>query len=330
MRIYESMENGREMKEEVVVWGPATIANWGPGFDLMGAAVAERGDRVRARINHEHPGEIRIVSITGDGGKLPTDPQKNTAGIAASEALAILGRSDLGVDLWLEKGLPLGSGMGSSGASAAAAAYAVSALCGHPLPKEALLPALLKAESAVSGWHADNVAPALLGGFVLVYSYEPLSIQCLPTPDSIALTLITPAISIQTREARQVVPQHVPLKQHIQNSGQLAAFISALYTNDSELLGNSIQDVIIEPARSTLLPHFLEVKQAALDAGAFGCSISGSGPTIFALSGDTSTAQRVAKCMQQTFAQHDLDSQVFVTTIDTQGTREESTKTTVS
>jgi homoserine kinase len=313
------------MKYDVVVWGPATIANWGPGYDLLGAAVEGMGDRVMARKTNEHPGEIRIASVTGDGGKLPLDPDKNTAGIAAQEAMSIIGQDSFatfGIELALEKGLPLGSGLGSSGASAAAAAYAVNLLAPNPVDKVQLMPALLKAESAVSGWHADNVAPALLGGFVLVDDYEPLSLQSLPSPQGLHLVLVKPDIAIHTRDARAVVPKDIPLATHIANSGKLGAFVTALFKQDLALLGRSLRDHIVEPARSSLIPGFVEAKQEAMEAGALGCSISGGGPTVFAMADSPEKATLIGNRMKKAFlTAGKVESNIYLTTIDALGTR---------
>lgn len=308
------------MKREVIVFAPATVANWGPGYDLLGAAVAGLGDTVKIRTLPDQPGVIRIASITGDGGKLPLKAEENTAGIAAIEARKLIGREELGMEITLHKGLPLGSGLGSSAASAAAAAHAVNILCDEPIAKRDLMPALLEAESAVSGWHADNAAPALLGGFVLVTSYEPLTIIDLPTPDDLFIALVTPAISVKTKDARAALPKEIPLSLHVANSGHFGAMLAGLYSNDVRLFAQSTIDRIVEPARSSLIPGFYEAKAAALEAGALGCSISGGGPTLFAIAATQEAAQQAADAMQQAFREAaTLDSKALVTRVDTEG-----------
>jgi homoserine kinase len=281
------------------VFAPATIANLGPGFDVLGVAVDGLGDMVTATVS-DTPG-VRITHIEGDGGLLSMDVRENTAGIAASEVLSLLGVTDVGVTLTLEKGMPLGSGLGSSGASAAAAAWAVDSLFGRTLSKEQLLHACLVAESRVSGWHADNVAPSLFGGFILIRAYDPLDIIELPSPRELLFVLVTPEISLSTRKSREAVPTSVEIGKHIANNGNLAAMVAALFGDSVRLLGRSMLDAIVEPARAPLIPGFAQVKRAALEAGALACSIAGAGPTLFALAENETTALAIAQAMQAAF-----------------------------
>lgn len=305
--------------ESVTVFAPATIANLGPGFDVLGVAVEGLGDWVTVTRRAE-PG-IEIENIEGDGGHLSREADKNTAGIAAREVLRLIG-AEAGLVLSVRKGLPLGSGLGSSGASAAAAAWAVNVLFGQPLPKTQLLQAGLVAEASVSGWHADNVAPALFGGFILIQSYEPLNIIELPTPLGLHFVLVTPAFELPTREARAAVPESIPLKQHVANSGNLAAMVAALFGGSPYLLGGAMQDGIVEPARAPLIPGFAAVKAAALAAGAMACSISGAGPTVFALTDDPARGALIASAMQEAFQRHgNLASRAYVARVDEQGAR---------
>ncbi|MGB0388880.1 MAG: homoserine kinase [Ardenticatenaceae bacterium] len=303
----------------VTVFAPATSANLGPGFDLLGVAIDGLGDWVTAT-RREEVGVI-IEEIEGDEGRLPREADENTAGIAAREALRLIG-ADVGVTLHLRKGLPLGSGLGSSAASAAAAAWAVNALFGQPLSKRELLPACLVAEANVSGWHADNVGPSLFGGFLLIRSYDPLDIIPLPTPPGLIFVLATPAFELPTKMARKVLPKSIPLKQHIANSGNLAAMIAAFFKGSLPLLGRAIQDIIVEPARAPLIPAFDAVKAAALEAGALACSISGAGPTLFAVSDDMANAHKIANAMQNAFQTHaGLTSDIHIAPVDQQGAR---------
>jgi homoserine kinase len=303
----------------ITVFAPATIANLGPGFDVLGVAIDGLGDWVTATLRDD--GQVVIESMEGDGGKLSLDATKNTAGIAAQEALRLM-ESTYGVTLSLRKGLPLGSGLGSSGASAAAAAWAVNILHGQPLGKTELLLAGLAAEASVSGWHADNVGPALFGGFILIRSYDPLDVMELPTPYNAVFALCTPNIELPTRAARAAVPQSIPIKQHVANSGNLAAMVAALFGGAVPLLGAAMQDAIVEPARAHLIPHFYDVKKAAMEAGALACSISGAGPTLFALSDDPARATLIAQAMQRAFHDHaGLLSTTHVARIDPEGAR---------
>ena len=303
----------------ITVFAPATSANIGPGFDLLGVAIDGLGDRVTVR-RRRLPGVV-IEHIEGDDGQLPREANKNTAGIAARETLRLLGVQE-GVVLRLQKGLPLGSGLGSSAASAVAAAWAVNVLFGQPLSKQALLEPCLVAEASIGGWHADNVGPALFGGFLLIRSYEPLDLIQLPTPSDLLFVLVTPDYELLTAMAREALPKHVSLKQHIANNGNLAALVAALFKNSPTLLGRAVEDGIVEPARAPLIPGFAAVKAAALEAGALGCSISGAGPTLFALSDNRKTAKRIASAMQHAFEKHGgLSSRVHVAAVDRQGTR---------
>jgi len=303
--------------EHVSVFAPATVANLGPGFDVLGMAVTGSGDVVEARQTNA-PGVV-IEAIFGDGGRLPLEPAQHTIGVAAMEALKIVGAQQ-GVALTLHKNMPLGSGLGSSAASAAAAAWAVAVLNNFS-QKIALMPACLAAEAAVSGYHADNVAPALLGGMVLISGYHPLQLQPLPVPEMLRLVLVTPDYELPTARARAVVPKHVPLKNVVANSGRLAAMIAASFQGDAVAFGRATVDEIIEPARASLVPGFADVKKAALAAGAFGCSISGAGPTIFAICDSQESGQAIGRAMKAAFRRAGLESTVNVATVDTEGAR---------
>ncbi|MCB9171827.1 MAG: homoserine kinase [Ardenticatenales bacterium] len=299
-------------------FAPATIANLGPGFDMLGVAVQGLGDQVTAT-RRERAGVV-IEAISGDGGRLPRDPQRNTAAIAAAETLRLLGVAQ-GVALRIDKGLPLGSGLGSSAASAAAAIHAVTLLFGAEAPKEALLPAGLAAEAAVSGWHADNVAPALLGGAVLVRRNAPLDIVRLPTPETLTFVLVTPDFELPTRDARAVLPARIPLGDHVANAANVGALVAALYGGDMALLGRALADSIVEPARAPLIPGFAQVQAAARAAGAWGCSISGAGPTLFAVA-DAARCAEVGTAMQRAFRDHGrVPSKVHIVAVDAVGAR---------
>lgn len=303
-------------RREVKAFAPATVANLGPGFDVLGLALAAPGDTVTARF--APGGGVRIAAVRGDGGKLPTDAAKNSAGIAALATLAAAG-SDAGVELELDKGLPIGSGLGSSAASAAAAAFAVNLLIGSPLRKMELIEPCLEAEAAVSGRHADNVAPALLGGLILVRSTTPLDVVRVPLPEGLTLAVVTPAMELATRAARAALPREVPLEQLVHNAAHLAAFVSACHAGDLALLARSMRDTVVTPARAKLIPGSLAAMDAALDAGALGSSISGAGPSLFALCRSPRAAEDAARAMADAFAAAGLASTAVISPADCPG-----------
>jgi homoserine kinase len=301
----------------VEVFAPATVANVASGFDVLGFALEQPGDRVRATWS-ELPG-VRLESVEGDGGRLPRDPQRNTAAVAASRLLEALGHP-FGVDLRLDKGMPLSSGLGSSAASAVAAVWAVNLLAGRPLEPEALLPFTMGAEQVACGTaHADNVAPSLLGGFVLIRSNEPVDIVRLPVPSGLSAAVVHPHTEIRTEDARRILKKELRLADAVRQWGNLAALVAALYEGDLGLLSRSLQDVVAEPRRGLLIPGFDAVKAAALDSGALGCSISGSGPSLFALCASLERARHVGEAMQAEFARTGLDSDLFFSPINLQG-----------
>ncbi|MBN1680524.1 MAG: homoserine kinase [Anaerolineae bacterium] len=304
-------------KTRVTAFAPATVANLGMGFDILGMALSAPGDRVTAQ--HSATPGVVLHTITGDDGRLPTDPDKNTACIAARETLRLLGVST-GVQLTLEKGLPLASGLGSSAASAVAAAVAVNELFGAPLRRAELLPACVEAEAVVSGRHADNVAPGLLGGIVLVTGLDAESVYNLPTPDGMHLALVTPDIAVPTAQARAVLPTKVTLKAMVRQTGLVATFLHAVYTQNMELMARVMQqDLIIGPARAPLIPGLSEARNAAYEAGAMACFISGAGPTICALCDTPSTAGSVIRAFSDVYQSLGIASQAITAIPGSQG-----------
>jgi len=277
------------------------VANLGPGFDILGLAIEGLGDVVTATLTGDVG--VTIADVLNDGGRLPRDADANTAGIAAQATLARAG-VNVGVALTVEKGMPIGSGLGSSAASAVAAAFAVNALVGAPLRKRQLLEACIEAEASVSGRHADNVAPSLLGGLILVRSLDPPDILRLPLPEGLFVAVVTPRYELETRAARAALPEAVPIASMIENSANLAAMVNACYANDLALLGRCIHDVVVTPARLGLIPGGAAVIDAAMQAGALGSSISGAGPSIFALCRSMRSAREVAAAMIQAFETH--------------------------
>ncbi len=303
--------------DSIRVFAPATVANVASGFDVLGFALETPGDAVRLTRTAEKG--VRVRSISGDDGKLPREPKKNTAAVAAAAFLERIG-NPFGVDVELEKRMPLSSGLGSSAASAVAAVTAANLLAGSPLPQIELLPFTMEAERVACGSaHADNVAPSLLGGFVLIRSYDPLDVVRLPVPPGLSCAVVHPHTELRTEDARRVLKKEIRLADAIRQWGNLAALVAALYNGDLALLGRSLQDVVAEPARSLLIPGFAKVKAAALAAGALGCSISGSGPSVFALCAKSEDSARVAEAMVTAFAAAGLESDPYLSAVNPRG-----------
>lgn len=283
----------------IEAFAPATVSNLGPGFDCLGLAVRGAGDRVRAR-RRDEPG-VALTEVTGDGGKLPRDVERNTAAVAAAWILArhAPGR---GVELQLHKGLPLGSGLGSSGASACAAAVAVDAALELSLPATTLVEAARHAEGVACGTpHPDNVAPCIVGGVVLIPALDPLRLVSLPVPEALWLALYTPGVSVATADARAVLPRQVSLAATVTQAARLGLLVHALHVGDLSLLGEAIVDDIVEPARAGLIPGYREAKAACVEAGALACSISGAGPTTFALAADEGRARALLEILDDVY-----------------------------
>lgn len=305
------------MTKSIKVFAPATVANVSCGFDVLGFAVESPGDEVEISINNT--GKIRITEIKGDNGTLPYDSNKNTVSVSIHKFLSALSQNP-GFDIKLNKKMPLGSGLGSSAASSVAGVYAVNELLDRPFTTNELLSFALEGERIACGSaHADNVAPALLGGFVLIRSYDPLDIVKLPTPDKLYSTIIHPHVEVETKDARSILRKDIKLKDAVTQFGNIAGLIAGLYTNDYDLISRSMQDVIVEPVRSILIPGFQEVKTAGLNAGALGCGISGSGPSIFALSTNSELAKKVGEAMTEEFKTLDIQSDVHVSKVNQNG-----------
>jgi homoserine kinase len=300
------------------VFAPATVANVACGFDIFGFAIDAPGDEVVARRLKRKKG-VHITKIKGDSGLLPKDPQKNTAGAAVSAFLERLRISD-GVELEVHKKMPLECGLGSSGASAVAAVVAVNALFGDPLEKKELLPFVVEAEKVACGAsHADNVGGSLLGGFIVVRSYDPLDVIQVPTPTNLTCVIVHPEMVLPTADARRVLPENVSLSKMITQSGNASALIVGLMTANYSLIARSLDDVIIEPRRRALIKGFDQVKEAALKQGALGCSISGAGPSVFALCSSIEEGQVIGRAMQSTWKNNGVRSTIFVSKINQQG-----------
>jgi homoserine kinase len=288
------------MSESVRAFAPATVANVSCGFDVFGFALESPGDTVVARLRKE-PGVV-LANVTGDGGALPRD-SRNTAAVAAARLLRDLG-AERGVTLGLEKGMPLASGLGSSAASSVAAVVAVDALLGTGLSQTALLRAAVEGERAAAGFpHADNAAPCLAGGFVLVRgSGAEATFVSIPVPEGLECAMLHPHVLVETRGARAVLPERIPLSDAVVQWGNVAALVAGLFRGDFDLLEGAVKDVVAEPVRSKQVPGFDEVCRAARDAGAFAAGLSGSGPSIFAWCRGREPAERVAAAMKRQYA----------------------------
>jgi len=304
----------------VKVFSPASIGNIGPGFDVLGLAIDGLGDTVEAR---EISGnEVVIENIFNADHDISNDPDKNTAGIAAKGTLRALGIKN-GVGLILTKGMPSGSGLGSSAASAAAGAYAVNKLFNGGLSEDELILAAMKGEAYVSGgYFADNVAPSILGGATLTQSIDPLKVSKLGTIDELILVLIIPNIQILTKDSRDVIPNKIDKRNFITNMANTASITAAFCKNDYALLKDNLIDVIFEPARTKLIPGLADIKLAAVKAGADGCTISGSGPAIFAISNSHQRAKKIKYEMEKEFINHGVECTGFITTPSKVGSRE--------
>ena len=306
-------------------FAPASIGNLGPGLDVLGCAVTGAGDSVTAEWCDE-PG---VVIRDPGHAELPSDPALHSSAIAATAVLrqALGGGTRppaTGIAITVRKELPLSAGQGGSAASAVAGAVAANALCGSPLASEALLDACLLAESTVAGRHLDNLAPSLLGGICLVRSMDPIDVVRLPVPDGLFIVLAHPSQRLRTADARAVLPAAVDRATALHQAAQVGAIVAALASGDLALLGRAIDDRIAEPARAPLIPGFRAAKAAAITAGALGASISGAGPTTFALAGDLACAQAVAVAMEGAFAAEGITSRVRVCEVDRVGARAET------
>jgi homoserine kinase len=300
------------------VFAPATIANVGPGFDIFGMALHQPGDEVEIMVTRQ-PG-IRIKDITGDHGLLPRDATKNTATVAMHSLFQNLG-TEAGLDVIIHKKMPIGSGMGSSAASSVAGIWALNALLAKPLGKDELLKHALEGEKISSGGavHLDNIAACLYGGFILARQKEPADIIELPVPENLKCVVIHPQIEIKTSESRKLLKKETSLSQAVEQWGNIAGMVAALYRNDLSLLSRSLHDVIAEPVRSILIPEFDKMKQSALADGALGFSISGSGPSVFALCDSDERAKAIGTRLQAILDQKNIKNDLHITEINKEG-----------
>ena len=307
------------VKNKIRVFAPATVANMICGYDILGFAVNEPGDEViMKRVDKIG---VQINSIKGDGGKLPLDSDKNTVSACVKLLLNDLGIEDqIGVEIDLIKHMPIGSGLGSSSASTVAGLFAINSLLGNPLTKEELMPYCVEGERLACGHgHADNVAPALLGGITLIRGYEPLDIINLPVPDELYAGIVYPQVSVPTRDARQLIKNKVALKDAVVQWGNIAGLITGLFKNDYDLISRSMNDVIIEPTRAILIPEFYEMKQIALDNNALSFGISGSGPSVVAITKGKEVAQQITNKIQDHLSKAGIESYQYVSSVNNEG-----------
>ncbi len=301
----------------IKIFAPATVANVSCGFDAMGFALETLGDEMEFSRNNS--GVVTISKI--EGADLPMESANNVAGFVA-QAMLEDAKANFGVDIQITKKYKPGSGLGSSAASSAGAAFAINQLLGNQYSMVDLVRfSMLGEELACGSRIADNVSAAIFGGFVLIRSYEPLDVISIPTPKELFVTVLHPQIELKTADGRKVLPSKVPLKKAVAQWANVGGLISGLHSNDYGLIGRSLEDVIVEPARKLFIPHFDLVKESVLKNGALGAGISGSGPSIFALSKGEAQARIVAKTMDETYCNKGLEYNIYVSKIGDSGTR---------
>ena len=301
--------------KEIKIFTPATVANISCGFDILGLCLDTVGDEMIVREVPEKG--IRLTKITGQ--ELPLETHKNVAGVAG---LALLEQVDasVGYEIEIYKKIKPGSGIGSSAASAAGAVFAINELLGKPFSKQELIYFAMQGEKLASGTeHADNVSPVILGGFTLVRSYKPLDVLKINSPNDLYVTIIHHQIEVKTSDSRAVLKNQVSLKKMVTQMGNFGGLISGLYTSDYDLIGRSLHDEIVEPNRLVLIPEFNKIKKGVIQAGALGAGISGSGPSIFALSKGKETANIVGETMAEIYNTTDIDYDIHVSKINQQG-----------
>lgn len=306
------------MKSGIKVFAPATVSNVCCGFDILGFPIHGPGDEIVGKLSDKKG--LRITKITGDKGRLPIEVEKNTAGVAALRLLEHLGETGIGIDIEIRKKMPFGSGLGSSAASAVAGAMIINEMFRRPLTKRELLSFAMEGEKLASGaYHCDNVAPSLLGGLIMCRDSNTFDVHRIYTPKGLQVTVVYPEVEILTKEARAILSDSVPLKSMIEQTGNIASLVLGMMNGDLELIKKSLHDAVIEPQRATLIPHFYDIKTAAMNAGALGCSISGSGPSIFALSANTKIAEEIGERFKAIYDNAKINNQVFVSPINLEG-----------
>ncbi|MCO5249414.1 MAG: homoserine kinase [Chitinophagales bacterium] len=303
--------------DRIKVFAPATVANVACGYDILGFAIDFPGDELIMELTEKKG--VEIVDIVGDGGVLPRNPLTNSASVAIMDYLNYI-HADFGCKIWIKKMMPSGSGLGSSAASAVAGVYAVNMLCNEKLTKHEMLPFLLNSEKVACGSAiADNVAASLFGGFILVRSYEPLDVINIPVPEDLWCAVINPQVIVLTREAREILPKEISITKSVRQGANVGGLIVGLLRGDYDLIGRSLIDYIAEPYRSKLIPGFYDMKEAAIHAGALGSSISGSGPSVFALCKGEETARKAGNAMKAVMDKMGIEANVYVSKVNPTG-----------
>ena len=301
--------------DEIKIFCPASVANMSCGFDVLGFCLSPVGDEMIIRKKNS-PG-VKITKIEGQD--LPLDVKKNVAGIAA-EALLKAHPAQMGFEIEIFKNIKAGSGIGSSAASAAGAVFGINELLNRPFTAHELIAFAMEGEALASGAaHADNVAPVLMGGITLVRTVDPIDVIKLPSPNELTAVILHPKIELKTLHAREIIKKNVTMEKAIKQWGNLGAFVSALFNEDYDLISRSLKDEIVEPMRSVLIPEFDSLKKASIDAGALGFGISGSGPSVYALTKGMDTAHKVSKVINQIISSIDIDFEIHISEINKQG-----------
>lgn len=302
------------MDKSIKVFAPATVANVGPGYDVLGLALEGIGDEVEMAFTSTDSIDIKMP-----GSDLPTSPEENVAGVAAQALLNKLGIKQ-GLEIIIHKKVKPGSGLGSSASSSAGAVFALNELLDRPFQRKELVAFAMEGERAASGVaHADNVAPSILGGFTLVRSYEPLDVINLTYPTDLKVVTVHPHIEVKTSDSKKILKREITLALAVQQWGNVAGLVSGLASSDFDLIGRSLEDVIVEPARAMLIPGFAKLKAAAKENGALGCSISGSGPSVFALCRSLNEAEKIGVSFKKLLDEMDIECNVHISSINKEG-----------
>lgn len=311
--------SANDTARSVKVSAPGTIANIVCGYDVMGLALNAPFDEVEIALNDSGVVSLRI---TGDGGLLPTDVDKNVASAIVKFFLDKTGQSHLGADVVLHKHMPLNSGMGSSSASTVAALVGINHLTGNKLSRAELLPYAVEGERIACGnAHADNVAPALLGGVVLVRSHHPLDAVALPFPENLHFAVVHPHIDVPTSDSRRIIKSRISIPEAVTQWGNVGGLVAGFCMRDTALIGRSMEDVIFEPVRSMLIPGFYEMKQIAMDHGAIGFGISGSGPSVFAMSDSNTIAEEISELLSKFLHSIGIGADTYTSGINADGAK---------
>ncbi|MDB2520873.1 homoserine kinase [Flavobacteriaceae bacterium] len=301
--------------DQIKIFAPASVANVSCGFDVLGFCLDPIGDEMVIRKTNSSG--VKITKIEGQN--LPLDVKKNVAGVAA-EALLKAHPTPSGFEIEIYKNIKAGSGIGSSAASAAGAVFGINELLGKPFSAHELIAFAMEGEGLASGSaHADNVAPVLMGGITLVRSINPVDVIQLPTPKALTAVILHPKIELKTMHAREIIKKNVTMEKAIKQWGNLGAFVAALFYEDYDLISRSLKDEIVEPMRSLLIPEFDSLKKASIEAGALGFGISGSGPSVYALTKGIDSAQKISTAINEVISSIGIDFEIHISKINEQG-----------